>query len=150
MVKKEQKVAKVVETASETPVEKTIEDLPGVGPATAQKLKDAGFSDLMIVALASPQMLISECEDLGVSSAQKIISAAREFADLGRFETGDVLLERRKGVSKLTTSSKNFDDLLGGGFETQAIIEMFGEYGSGKTQVVQQLDQRQRLFQVCR
>jgi DNA repair protein RadA len=31
------------------------------------------------------------------------------------------------------------NDLLGGGFETQAIIELFGEFGSGKTQISHQV-----------
>jgi DNA repair protein RadA len=31
------------------------------------------------------------------------------------------------------------DELLGGGFETQAIVEVYGEFGSGKTQVGHQL-----------
>ena len=29
----------------------TIEDLPGVGPATAEKLRDAGFDDLLAIAV---------------------------------------------------------------------------------------------------
>ena len=29
----------------------TIEDLPGVGPATAEKLRDAGFDDLLALSL---------------------------------------------------------------------------------------------------
>ena len=36
---------------------------------------------------------------------------------------------------KLKTGSKSFDELLGGGFETSAIVECFGEFGSGKTQI---------------
>lgn len=119
--------------------EKTIEDLPGVGPATAVKLREGGFTDLMSIAVASPQMLISECEELGTSTAQKIIEAAKEAVDIGGFETGDILLERRKIVRTVTSCSKNLDELLGGGFETQSIIELFGEYGTGKTQIVHQL-----------
>jgi DNA repair protein RadA len=42
-------------------------------------------------------------------------------------------------VGKLTTSSKSLDDLLGGGMETQSIVELYGEFGSGKTQVAHQL-----------
>jgi len=34
---------------------KAIEELPGVGPATAEKLKEAGFTDLMGLAVASPR-----------------------------------------------------------------------------------------------
>ena len=36
----------------------TIEDLPGVGPATAEKLRAGGYSDMMSLAVASPQMLV--------------------------------------------------------------------------------------------
>lgn len=117
---------------------KNIEELPGVGPATADKLKDAGFNDLMALAVASPAML-SDVAELGTTVAQKIIQAAREAVDIGGFETGDVILERRKAVSKLTTGAKSLDSLLGGGVETQAITEVFGEFGSGKTQIAHQL-----------
>jgi len=117
---------------------KAIEELPGVGPATAEKLREAGFTDLMALAVASPQM-IADAAELGTNVAQKIIIAAREAVDVGGFETGDVILERRKSVSKLATGSKALDELLGGGLETQAITEAFGEYGSGKSQLAHQL-----------
>src|SRR5438094_6971929 len=86
-------------------VVKSIEELPGVGPATAEKLREAGFTDLMGLAVASPQM-IADAAELGTNVAQKIIIAAREAVDIGGFETGDVILERRKSVAKLTTCSK--------------------------------------------
>src|SRR3989337_929279 len=117
---------------------KAIEELPGVGPATAEKLREAGFSDLMALAVASPQM-IADAAELGANVAQKIIIAAREAVDVGGFETGDVILERRKSVAKLTTGSKALDELLGGGLESQAITETFGEFGSGKSQLGHQI-----------
>ena len=116
----------------------SIEDLPGVGPATAEKLKEAGFNSVEAVAVASPSEL-SNAADLGEATASKIIIAARQAADIGGFETGDVILERRKHVGKLKTGSEAFDGLLGGGVETQAITELYGEFGSGKTQVAHQL-----------
>ena len=117
---------------------KAVEELPGVGPATAEKLREAGFSDLMSLAVATPDM-VAEATEIGANVAQKIIAAAREAVDVGGFETGDVILERRKSVAKLTTCSKAFDELLGGGLETQAITECFGEFGSGKSQLAHQL-----------
>ena len=117
---------------------KAIEELPGVGPATAEKLREAGFSDLMTLAVASPQM-VADAAEIGSNVAQKIIIAAREAVDIGGFETGDVILERRKSVAKLTTCSKALDELLGGGLETQAITECYGEFGSGKSQLAHQL-----------
>jgi len=118
--------------------EKEIEELPGVGPATAEKLRDAGYTDLMSIAVESPKNLAETCE-IGEAAAAKIIAAAKEAADVGGFEPGDVILERRQSMKKLTSSSKAFDELMGGGFETQAITEFFGEFGSGKTQICFQL-----------
>ncbi|MEM1513575.1 MAG: DNA repair and recombination protein RadA [Candidatus Thermoplasmatota archaeon] len=115
-----------------------LEDLPGVGPATAKKLEEAGYTDLMAIAVASPAEL-AEIAEIGEGTALKIIQAAREKADVGGFETGDALLERLKERKHLTTGSKSLDELLGGGFETQAITELFGEFGSGKTQIAHQL-----------
>ena len=117
---------------------KAVEELPGVGPATAEKLRDAGYTDLMSLAVATPDS-VADATEIGANVAQKIIAAAREAVDVGGFETGDVILERRKSVSKLTTCSKAFDELLGGGLETQAITECFGEFGSGKSQLAHQL-----------
>jgi len=73
------------------------------------------------------------------SSAVKIIQAARKLANIGGFESGDKVFERRKSVKKITTGSKDLDELLGGGIETQSITEFFGEFGSGKTQICHQL-----------
>ena len=115
----------------------TIEDLPGVGEATAEKLRENGYDDIMTIAVASPKAL-SDVAGIAEGSATKIIAAARKSADIGNFETGEEILERRKGVSKLTSGSKNLDNLLGGGFETQSITEFFGEFGSGKTQIMHQ------------
>lgn len=112
--------------------------LPGVGPATAEKLRENGFTDLMSIAVTSPSNLSEMCS-IGEGTAAKIISSARRLADVGNFLTGVEVLERRKEVGKLTTSSKALDELLGGGVETQAITEVFGEFGSGKTQIAHQL-----------
>ena len=115
-----------------------IENLPGVGPATAEKLIEAGFTDLMSIAVSSPQSL-AEMADVGVNTAVKIIAAARKQADIGNFETGSEVMERRKLVGNVRTGSEALDELLGGGFETQAITELFGEFGSGKTQIGHQM-----------
>lgn len=115
-----------------------LEDLPGVGPAIAEKLREAGFNSLETIAVASPAELVAAAE-IGEATAAKIISSAREAADIGGFETGDKILERRQGVGKLTTGSQSFDTLLGGGLETQAMTEFYGEFGSGKTQIAHQL-----------
>ncbi len=118
--------------------EEKIKELPGVGPATAEKLIDAGYNDLMAIAVESPRTL-SDVADIGDSTAGKIIQAAKDMAEIGGFETGTELLEKRKDVGKLSTGGESFDDLLGGGIETGSITEFFGEFGSGKTQLAHQI-----------
>ncbi|MEM3852339.1 MAG: DNA repair and recombination protein RadA [Methanomassiliicoccales archaeon] len=117
--------------------EKSLEDIPGIGPATAEKLREAGYNDLMSIAVESPRSLAEVCE-IGEATASKIINSAKELVDIGGFETGESILERRRTIGKLTTGSRALDDLIGGGLETQAITEFYGEFGSGKTQIAHQ------------
>ncbi len=128
----------VPEAAEEEVVSMTVEDLPGVGPATAEKLKESGFEDLMAIAVASPSELAEKC-DIGEGVAQKIINSARKLADVGGFETGLDVAHRRTTVNKIHTGSEAFDELMGGGIETQSITEFYGEFGSCKTQFAHQL-----------
>jgi len=115
-----------------------LEDLPGVGPAIAEKLREAGYDSIELIAVSSPSEL-SAVADIGEATALKIITAARKLANLGGFESGEIIFQRRQEIGKITTGSKALDSLLGGGIETQAITEFFGEFGSGKTQICHQL-----------
>jgi DNA repair protein RadA len=114
-----------------------LEDLPGIGPATSEKLKASGYKDIASIASSNPHEL-AEVGDFGVEAAKKAIEAAKQSIDIG-FETADLLFERRKTIGKIKTGSKELDDLLGGGVETQAITEFFGRFSSGKSQVGFQL-----------
>ncbi|WP_049934061.1 DNA repair and recombination protein RadA, partial [Halarchaeum acidiphilum] len=115
-----------------------LEELSGVGPATAEKLRDAGYDSYQSIAVASPGEL-SNTGDVGESSAGDIIQSAREHADIGGFESGTAVLERREQIGKLSWNISEVDDLLGGGVETQSITEVYGEFGAGKSQVTHQL-----------
>jgi DNA repair protein RadA len=113
-----------------------LEDLPGIGPATAQKLKELGFHTVESLAMAT----VRELEPAGISEkkALAIISAARSSIGVS-FIRADELLKMRQNVLRLTSGSKTLDKLLDGGLETQTIIEFYGEYGSGKSQICHQL-----------
>ncbi|MGI5964254.1 MAG: DNA repair and recombination protein RadA [Candidatus Methanomethylophilaceae archaeon] len=119
-------------------VTQSLEDIPGVGPAISEKLREAGYTDMMAIAVATPKELAETCE-IGEKKAADIIEGAKMCADIGGFETGNEILERRKLVTKLTTGSKAVDELLGGGLESQSIVEFFGEFGSSKSQMCFQL-----------
>ncbi len=116
----------------------SLEDLPGVGPTIAEKLREAGYDSIELIAVSSPAEL-SAIADIGEATALKIINAARKLANIGGFESGEVIFQRRQEIGRITTGSNALDSLLGGGVETQAITELFGEFGSGKTQICHQL-----------
>jgi len=113
-----------------------IEDLPLVGPSTGKKLREAGYRSLESLAVVSPLILSGE---LGISeeTATAIVRSARSALNMG-FETADVVLRKRNQIQRISTGSKRLDDLLGGGIETQAITEFYGEFASGKTQIAHQ------------
>ncbi|MFH1773990.1 MAG: DNA repair and recombination protein RadA [Methanobacteriota archaeon] len=114
-----------------------LEDLEGVGAATADKLKEGGFATLEAIAVASARDL-KDASGVSEGTARKIIEAARNSLKMN-FVTGSEVLEKRRSMKKITTGSSYLNVLLGGGIETQAITEFFGEFGSGKTQLCHQL-----------
>ncbi len=130
------------ETLSNTEEDKaksvqSLTDLPGVGDATKKKLKDAGILSIKSLALYPISKLI---EDVGVGekTAYKLVKAAQELEDMG-FKPATSVWEKRKQLRRITTGSSNIDELLGGGIETGAVTELFGEYRTGKTQLTHQL-----------
>jgi len=132
MSRKVEILEQVQETMEEVkPVKKqnvmTVEDLPGVGPATAEKLKESGFDTLLSLAVASPGELV-EAGGLTEATARKVIKAARDTMNMG-FESGEEVFEKRKNIMKITTCAKGLDALFGGGIESGAITECYGEFG---------------------
>jgi len=128
-------------TETEASVEKKrkyelIEDVPGVGPATAEKLREMGFHTVESLATAT----IKELAQAGVSEKQsaRVLAEARSSLALN-FVRADELIKMRQNVRRLSAGSKQIDELLGGGLETQTITEFYGEYGVGKSILCHQL-----------
>ena len=124
------------ETAAEKGKYEYLEDLPSIGPATAQKLRELGFHTIESLATATIREL--EPAGIGEKKALEIIRLARSSIAVS-FIRADELLKMRQNILRLTTGSRELDELLGGGLETQTITELYGEYGSGKSQVCHQL-----------
>lgn len=114
-----------------------LEDLQGVGPSTAEKLSETGFDSIESIGTATA-LELSSAADLGEKSASKIIRSAREAADMGYEKAKDVM-DRREKVGRISLGSEALNEILEGGVETQSITEVFGEFGSGKTQIAHQL-----------
>ena len=113
-----------------------VEDLPGVGPSTSEKLKELGFHTIESLATATVRELVPA--GIGEKQAAKIIAEARDSISLS-FVRADELMKMKANVRRLTTGSKAFDGLIGGGLETQTITEFYGEYGVGKSILCHQL-----------
>ncbi len=120
-----------------------IQDLNGVGPVTATKLREAGYDSIASLAIA-PIREIVEKAGLENSVAQKISRAARETIQTD-FITAKQLYERRQNLQRLSFASNNLNKLLGGGLETQAITEFIGEFGAGKSQICMKLSVNTQL-----
>lgn len=124
------------ETATPKKRYEYLEDLPGVGPATSQKLQEMGYHTIESLATSTAR----ELAPAGISEkkALDVIRHARGSISLS-FVRADELLKQRENVLRLSTGSKVVDDLVGGGLETQTISEFYGEFGSGKSQLCHQL-----------
>jgi DNA repair protein RadA len=122
-----------VTMASKKEKEINIEDLPGIGAMTGEKLRSTGFDTLLSIAVATPGEIVNAA-GVTEATARKAIKFARDNLDMG-FQSGSDLLEKRMNIEKISTGSNNLNKLFGGGIETGAITECFGQYGSGKTQI---------------
>jgi DNA repair protein RadA len=120
-------------------VELDIQDIEGVGPTTAKKLKEAGIVSVMDLAVTSAEELAVDINASKESAAAFVIAAQKLLRDSKvlekEFVTADAALEKRRSMLRCSTGSSALDDLLLGGIETQAVTEFYGEFGSGKSQV---------------
>ncbi len=116
-----------------------IQDIEGIGPTTAKKLKEAGILSVMDLAVASSDELSVDINSSKETAASYIIAAQRLLRESHlldkEFITADAALQKRKAMLRCSTGSTALDDLLLGGIETQAVTEFYGEFGSGKSQV---------------
>ena len=72
------------ETKEEQELE--VDELPGVGPATKAKLKDAGIETILDLATSGP-MDIAEAVDIDISKAVELNNKARKkLVELNRLE----------------------------------------------------------------
>ena len=116
-----------------------LDDIDGVGPQTKQKLVQAGIHNIMDLLVRGP-MSVSDATGLDLDKATSICNKARvKLVELGKLEkdfvTATEIYKKRQAIERISTGTKNLDDLLGGGIETQAVTEIYGEYGTGKTQI---------------
>src|SRR5919108_3044903 len=120
-------------------VDLEIQDIEGIGPTTARKLKEAGIVSVMDLAVASADELAVDINSSKETAATFIMAAQRLLRESNilekEFVTAEFALEKRKALMRCSTGSRALDELLLGGIETQAVTEFYGEFGSGKSQI---------------
>ncbi|MEM4725489.1 MAG: DNA repair and recombination protein RadA, partial [Nitrososphaerales archaeon] len=119
--------------------ELSLDTLDGIGPVTKQKLENAGIYTVLDLAIRGPSE-IAEAIGVDLKKAIEFNSSARlRLMELGLLEKEFIpaseIYKKRQNIERITTGSKNLDELLDGGIETQAVTEFYGEFGSGKTQL---------------
>ena len=116
-----------------------IQDIEGIGPTTAKKLKEAGIVSVMDLAVATAEELAVDINSSKDSTASFIMAAQKLLRDSSvldrEFVTAEAALEKRRAMLRCSTGSSALDELLLGGIETQAVTEFYGEFGSGKSQI---------------
>jgi len=115
-----------------------MEKIPDITSDMLDKLRRLNINSVYQLAVQSPSELGLGISDGDVELAAKLIGNARKILTenevLSReFSTAGDMLEKRNKISRYSTGSSNFDTFLNGGFETQSITEISGEFGSGKS-----------------
>ncbi|XP_056433143.1 meiotic recombination protein DMC1/LIM15 homolog isoform X3 [Gadus chalcogrammus] len=105
----------------------------GINMADIKKMKAVGICTVKGIQMTTRRAL---CNIKGLSEAkvEKIKEAAGKMLTTG-FQTAFEYSTKRKQVFHISTGSQEFDKLLGGGIESMAITEAFGEFRTGKTQL---------------
>ncbi len=115
-----------------------LDSLEGVGPVTTKKLSDAGVHNIMDLIVRGPVEL-EDLTGMDNETAEKIVNKARqqliEEGVLAQdFVSATDIYKRRQEIGKISTGTDCLDLLLDGGVESQALTEVYGEFGCGKTQ----------------
>jgi DNA repair protein RadA len=125
--------------AAVTELEMGLKQLDGVGPATMEKLEAMGIYTVMDLAVRSPYDLVDE-QELKSDRAIALVNKARAYlSEKGviqkEFVSAAEIMKRRQSIERISAGCLSLDELLGGGAETHAMTEFYGEFGSGKTSI---------------
>ena len=115
-----------------------LDSLEGVGPVTTRKLSDAGVHNVMDLIVRGP-VEIASITGMEKDTAEKIVNKARQHLVEGglianHFTSATEIYKHRQSIGRITTGTNCLDTLFDGGLETQALTEVYGEFGCGKTQ----------------
>lgn len=115
-----------------------LEQLKGVGKVTITKLADYGITNLFDLCIRGARE-IEELTGADKTTAQGwVLKAKHKLEENGLVRSTQMsaldLLNYQENIDKIVLNVKEVDELLGGGMSPEALYEIYGEFGSGKTQ----------------
>ncbi len=115
-----------------------LEDLPGIGPTKAKRLKENGVTSPLDFIIRGARE-ISRLTDITPATTAKMIKQIREtLAESGtpiQVDSIGTLRELKKTQKRYSVEVDEIDKATRGGFETQSLYEIYGAEGAGKTQL---------------
>lgn len=106
-----------------------LNQIKGINARQIKLLQENGISTAEALAM-SPMNIVSEIDGLGGKTAKKLIWNARTALGMTDFTTAAKINDN---VEFFTTGSSELDRILGGGFQTGKLTEVYGPFKSGKT-----------------
>ncbi len=106
-----------------------LNQIKGINARQIKLLQDNGISTAEALAM-SPGSTVAEIDGLGDKTAKKLIWNARNALGMTDFIQAKDIDEN---VEFITTGSSELNKILGGGFQTGKLTEVYGPFKSGKT-----------------
>ncbi|MCS7139716.1 MAG: AAA family ATPase [Candidatus Nezhaarchaeota archaeon] len=114
-----------------------LEDLDGIGPKTAEKLRSAGICSAKHLSLFNVDELLNIVEADERALRRALAHARSIFMPIRAIRASEHAVW--SSPQQLTTGVKSIDSLLRGGLRPRALYELCGQPGAGKTQLCLQL-----------
>jgi DNA repair protein RadA len=133
----------IEETVSETvevePVDLGVDQLDGVGAVTKKKLEAFGIKNIIDICVRGGQE-VSEITGVDKTKANNwVFNSQKILEDNQLVRKTDMeimeLLDYQENQPRLASKCDAVDNLFNGGLVSEAVYEVYGEFGCGKTQL---------------
>ena len=123
---------------TEDKMELNINQLEGVGPVTVKKLEAFGVKSLIDICIRGSKEVAEITGTAKAKSDQWVFNAQKILEENDMIRKTDMttieLLNYHKDMELLASKCEAVDKLMTGGLKPECVYEVYGEFGSGKTQ----------------
>lgn len=101
-----------------------------------EKLKLLGINTIQSLHMTSRKSLLN-IKGFTEKKVSNIFNEANKIEVFSLFQKGsDLMNQRYNNIRRISTGSRNLDNIIGGGFESNSIIELFGEKNANITDFI--------------